>query len=123
MFEIKLSRRDILQKTFSLVLVYPVFAGLNASADAPKAPPLSESDPQAVALGYAADVKKVDLKKWPKRAGADGAKQFCYNCQFYQNVSGDPKASKSAPCQIFAGKSVAAKGWCNTWIQNPQVKS
>lgn len=123
MFEIKWSRRDMLHKTFSLVLLYPVIASVKASADAPKVSPLSESDPLAVSLGYIVDANKVDLKKWPKRAGPDGAKQFCYNCQFYQNASGDPKASKSAPCQIFPGKSVMAKGWCNTWTQNPKVKS
>ena len=123
MFQVKSSRRDMLQKALSFILVYPVIASFRASADAPKPALLSESDPQASALGYAADAKKVDLKKWPKRTGAEGAKQFCYNCQFYQNASGDPKASKSAPCQIFAGKAVMAQGWCNTWTQNPKVKS
>ena len=82
---------------------------------------VKESDPQAQALGYYADAKKVDLKKWPKRAGGEGAKQFCYNCQFYQ-ATGDAKKSKSAPCQILGMKGVTSLGWCNTWTQNPNVK-
>ena len=86
-------------------------------------PLVKADDPQAKALGYIADAKKVDVKKWPKRAGADGAKQFCYNCQFYQTKEKDPKATKSAPCTLFPGKQVAAQGWCNSWTQNPNVKS
>ena len=90
--------------------------GADTAADMVK-----ESDPTAQALGYHVDAKKVDTKKWPKRAGAEGSKQFCYNCQFYQ-VKGDAKASKSAPCTIFANKPVAGQGWCNSWVQNPNVK-
>lgn len=93
-------------------------------AAAPKAgePALvKESDSLAKSLGYFEDAKKVDVKKWPKRAGAEGAKQFCYNCQFYQ-AKGDAKTSKQAPCTIFAGKAVKAQGWCNSWVQNPTVK-
>jgi len=92
-----------------------------AFAQAPKPEAVKETDPQAQALGYRIDAKKVDIKKWPKRAGADGAKQFCYNCQFFQ-ASGDPKTAKTAPCQILAGKLVEARGWCNTWTQNPKVQ-
>lgn len=84
---------------------------------------LSSKDPMAVQLGYIEDATKVDKKKWPKRDGAEGAKQFCYNCMFYQSTDADPSKSKAAPCQIFAGKSVKAKGWCNSWTQNPKVKS
>jgi hypothetical protein len=92
-----------------------------AGGAAPSAGPVKENDPQAQALGYHADAKKVETKKWAKRAGPEGAKQFCYNCQFYQ-AKGDAKASKSAPCQIFAGKEVLSKAWCNSWTQNPNVK-
>jgi len=99
-----------------------------AQAQAPKAGApanlvmVSESEPLAKSLGYHADASKVDNKAWPKHAGAEGAKQFCYNCQFYQTKEADPKATKAAPCTIFANKGVAAKGWCNSWTQNPKVK-
>lgn len=78
-------------------------------------------EPQAKALGYREDAKKVDAKKWPKRAGAAGSKQFCYNCMFYK-ASGNPKASKAAPCTIFANKGVTSHGWCSSWTQNPTVQ-
>lgn len=81
----------------------------------------SVNDPTAKALGYYEDATKVDTKKWPKRAGAEGAKQFCYNCMFYQTKE-DPKKTTAAPCTLFAGKGVTAKGWCNSWAINPKVK-
>jgi hypothetical protein len=83
---------------------------------------VAETDPQAKALGYHVDAAKVDTKKWTKRAGPAGEKQFCYNCMFYKDTSGNPKASKAAPCTLFAGKGVASRGWCNSWAQNPAVK-
>jgi hypothetical protein len=75
---------------------------------------VNENDPLAKSLGYHADAKKVDSKKWPKHAGAEGAKQDCGNCMFYQ--SKDAKATE-APCQIFSGKHVKAAGWCNSWAK------
>jgi hypothetical protein len=89
-----------------------------AADAAPEA--VKATDPMAVSLGYSPDATKVDVKKFPKRAGAAGAKQFCYSCQFFQ-AKGDPKAAKTAPCTIFSGKLVQNKGWCNTWTQNPKV--
>ena len=97
-------------------------APAQAQAGGAKAPMVDEKDSAAMALGYRSDATKVDLKKYPKRAGAEGAKQFCYDCMFFQAV-GDPKAAKTAPCQIFAGKQVVSKGWCNSWTQNPKVKA
>lgn len=71
------------------------------------APVLSEADPQAAALGYKADNTKVDKTKYPQHQ----ASQMCSGCNFYQ---GKP-ADAMAPCQLFAGKQVAAKGWCSAY--------
>lgn len=73
------------------------------------APMVSETDPGAVGLGYAADSTKVDAKKYPKHAN----EQLCSNCQLY---SGKPKEA-AGPCPLFAGKQVAAKGWCTAWVK------
>lgn len=73
------------------------------------APMLQETDPQAVALGYKQDTTKVDAKKYPKHAVA----QKCANCQLYQGKATDP----AAPCPLFAGKQVAAAGWCSAWVK------
>jgi len=67
-------------------------------------PHVAESDPTAKALGYVEDASKVDKTKFP--AFKPGA--HCATCNFYQGKAGD----EYGPCQIFPGKSVAAKGWC-----------
>ena len=68
---------------------------------------LSDSDAQAVALGYKADGTKTDTKKYPKYA----AGQNCGNCSIYQGKATDA----SAGCPLFGTKKVAAKGWCSAY--------
>jgi hypothetical protein len=122
-------RRSFMRKAgFGMLMAVPfslaankLFGGGIPAVAAPKkksggaapANAVKESDPQAQSLGYKMDATKVDTKKWTKRAGPDGKTQFCHNCQFFQGKAGD----KFGPCQIFAGKEVAANGWCNTWTK------
>lgn len=124
------NRRDFLKKSgiglfFSLPLALAanqlVFRRAAQAQKDEKLVMIKPTDPTAQALGYYEEASKVDTKKWPKRAGAEGAKQFCYNCLFYQ-VKGEPKKTKAGPCTIFGGKGVAAMGWCNSWALNPKVK-
>ena len=70
---------------------------------------LDEKDPQAVALGYAADTTKVDAKKYAKHDNT----QQCANCALYQGKPADAAGN----CPLFAGKQVAAKGWCSAWAK------
>ena len=80
------------------------------AAKTPAAPAgnmVKETDANAVALQYHIDAKKVDAKKSPKyKAGDD-----CANCLLYK---GDAKAGD---CPLFAGKKVAAGGWCNAHVK------
>ncbi|MEO8281707.1 MAG: high-potential iron-sulfur protein [Ideonella sp.] len=73
------------------------------------APALTESDPQAIALGFKADSTKVDKAKFPQHTPA----QMCGGCNFFQGKPTDA----AAPCQLFAGKQVPAKGWCSAWAK------
>jgi anaerobic selenocysteine-containing dehydrogenase len=82
-------------------------AGLAATAQAQAM--VDEKDAQAAALGYVADAKKVDIKKYPKFV----AGQNCTNCALYQ---GKP-ADKAGGCPLFAGKQVAGAGWCSAWAK------
>jgi len=68
--------------------------------------PLKETDSLAITMNYKEDTAKVDGKKFPMHKPT----QTCANCQFYQGP-----ATGAGPCQIFAGKSVTAKGWCQVW--------
>jgi hypothetical protein len=70
---------------------------------------VDEKDPQAVALGYVADTKKVDAKKYPKHAAA----QKCSNCQLFVGKPTDAWGG----CSLFAGKQVAGPGWCSAYIK------
>ena len=70
---------------------------------------LSETDPQAVSLGYKVDATKVDKAKFKGyQAG-----QQCSNCNLFK---AEANAANGA-CAIFPGKNVAAKGWCSAWIK------
>jgi hypothetical protein len=82
---------------------------LAAAAGAMAQAKVDEKDPQAAALGYAADTTKVDAKKFPKHT----KDQKCENCQLY---TGKAKEA-SGPCSLFAGKHVAAAGWCSAWVK------
>ena len=82
---------------------------LAAAAGAMAQAKVDEKDPQAAALGYAADTTKVDNKKFAKHT----KDQKCENCQLYTGKAKDP----SGPCSLFAGKHVAAGGWCSAWVK------
>jgi hypothetical protein len=70
---------------------------------------LDEKDPQAVAMGYVADAKRADAKKFPKYA----AGQVCANCALFQGKATD----KMGGCPIFGAKQVAGAGWCNAYAK------
>lgn len=73
---------------------------------------VSESEPLAQAMGYRLDAATVDTAKFPKRAGDEGAKQFCSNCALYAGAASDA----TAPCSIFQNRPVRGSGWCNAWV-------
>ena len=70
---------------------------------------LDEKTPQAVALAYVADATKTDTKKQPKYAPG----QVCTKCALYQGKPTDAWGG----CPLFAGKQVAGKGWCSSWVK------
>jgi hypothetical protein len=83
---------------------------LTASAAAALVP-LVSTDPTAKALGYVDDSSKVDDATHPTHKPT----QKCSTCVQYQGKAGDARAG----CNIYAGKSVAAGGWCTVWAQKP----
>lgn len=112
------NRREFLVQSLGLVATIPVLgAVLSACNDSSDTPPngeaaVKEDDPVASSLGYKSDASQVDTAKFPKHAGAEGAKQSCKNCQFYTAKSGGWGA-----CQILRTGDVKETGWCNTWAQ------
>jgi hypothetical protein len=87
-----IDRRTLLKGLASL----PVVAALGYSAAA-TAEAVSIDDPTAKALEYTEK--------------SSHAEQSCGNCGLYQGSS-----AATGPCPIFAGKDVAAAGWCKSWV-------
>jgi hypothetical protein len=100
-----------MKNTNRRVFMMQVAAGSSAviASQAMAQAKVDEKDPQAVALGYVADTKKVDAKKYPKHAAA----QKCSNCQLYTGKAADAWGG----CSLFPGKQVAGPGWCSAYIK------
>lgn len=115
------SRRNFLKSSLAIIASVPLALPLCRSerADAQPVPtkPLDETDPMAVSLGYRHDASSVDVTKFPKRSGPEGAKQLCKSCQFYQvgGLKAEGKEGEWGKCIIFANGLVASGGWCNSW--------
>lgn len=88
-----------------------------ASAQAQPSVPVAATDPMAIALGYSEDATKVDTTKYPKRAGVEGAKQFCSNCVLLvqSGIKIPGKDGEWGKCGLFQSGLVSTKGWCNSW--------
>jgi hypothetical protein len=80
-----------------------------AAAPAGPLPLLSPSDPAAVSLKYTTDASQVDATAAPTFVKG----QACANCIQYQGAPGE----SHGPCTIFAGKAVAATGWCMAYVK------
>ncbi len=84
-------------------------ARLLFAADPP--PRLEEADPLAQALGFHRDTTRVDARKHPQHR----PDQHCAACALYQGGPSDPEA----PCTVFTGKLVPARGWCTAFARKP----
>lgn len=95
------SRRRFLLQAAVAATALPLLAtvGKAVAAPLPKLPP---SNPQAKALGYVEDASKTTN-------AAHKAGSVCSNCQFFTASTG--------ACALFAGYSVAPKGWCSAWAK------
>lgn len=101
-------RRGLLRVLATGLAALPLARVLPASAQ----DRVSESDPLARELGYHQNARQVDPGRYPKRAGAAGADQFCRTCQFFQGGAGDAWG----PCTVFNGRLVNSGGWCSSWF-------
>ena len=111
MSEQKFPRRTLLKGALLGVAAVPVSALISRTADA-AAGKVDPNEPQAKSLGYVEDATKVDAKANPNyKAG-----QMCANCLQAPTYKA---GMKEVPCNIFAGRNVAAKGWCKVYVKRP----
>ena len=110
MSEQKFPRRTLLQGALLGVAAVPVAALLGRTAQAASGR-VDPNEPQAKSLGYIEDATKVDAKANPNyKAG-----QICGNC-----LQAPAKAGAAyVPCNIFAQREVATKGWCKVYVKRP----
>jgi hypothetical protein len=95
------------RRTFMMQAVAGIAAtGIAVRARAEDRKPLPENDPEAKKFDYVADASKVDASKYPDFKPGDK----CLKCQIYEDGPND-----MGGCPIFAGKLVAANGWCSAF--------
>jgi hypothetical protein len=111
MSEQKFPRRTLLKGALLGVATVPVSALLSRTATAASGR-VDPNEPQAKSLGYVEDATKVDAKANPNFKPG----QNCANClQAPKAKPGD----KEVACNIFAGRPVAANGWCKVYVKRP----
>jgi High potential iron-sulfur protein len=89
-----------------------------ADADLPLA---KETEDPAKSLHYTADADKPGKNSAARKDKAK-AGQYCYACQLFNRVDGDKKKG-TGKCMIMPKNRVQAAGWCQSWVQNPNVKA
>jgi len=107
----KITRRAIVKSGLIAGALVPAFGMLGNTAGAAALPPLDPADPTAKALGFVTDASTVSASANPTYK----PNQKCSTCAQYQGKAGDATAA----CNIFAGHSVPAGGWCKVWAQKP----
>lgn len=86
-----------------------------AGAGSAKLTLLSVTDPTAKALNYHDDKAKIkDASMKIDRQGIKFNDQHCKNCLLFKSA-GKVNGVEAGSCTLFAGKAVAAEGWCTSW--------
>lgn len=115
------SRRSFVLSSLGALGLSLILKPSSSPAQTPQLPKptqdLAPTDPLATSLGYFEKASAVDTKKWPKKAGPEGAKQNCLNCGLYVKFPGE---AARGGCALFVGKWVKAEAWCNGWVPAPK---
>ena len=107
----KFPRRTLLKGALLGVAAVPVTVLLSRAASAATGK-VDPNEPQAKSLGYVEDASKVDPKANPNYKPG----QLCSNCLQAPNAKA---GAAEVPCNIFAGRNVAANGWCKVYVKRP----
>lgn len=107
------TRRSFLGLTVTALATLPFLQLGKLAQAATPLPPMKETEPQAKALKYCANANKPSPnckeRKDPKKKD-----QFCHNCQLFKKTE-----EKAGTCMIMPKNSVAADGWCMSWVKMP----
>jgi len=107
----KMTRRSIVKSGLIAGALVPTFGLMAGTAGAAALTPLDVNDPTAKALGFVSDATKVDATSNPTYKPT----QKCSTCAQFLGKAGDATGG----CNIFAGHSVPAGGWCKVYAPKP----
>jgi hypothetical protein len=104
----KISRRAMVKSGLIAGALVPAIGLVGNTVLADSLTPLDPNDPTAKSLSFTTDASKVSASANPTyKAG-----QKCGTCAQFQGGS-----AATGGCNIFAGHSVPAGGWCKVWVQ------
>ena len=104
-----ISRRHLMIKVLSASVLLPALNSLAKGSQTEGLTPLDIKDSAASALGYVTDASNASSNPLYKKG------QHCASCLHYLGKPSDATAA----CNIYAGRSVPAGGWCTVWSQKP----
>src|ERR1700722_13940787 len=107
----KMPRRSVVKSGLIAGALVPAFGLMAGTAGAAGLTPLDPNDPTAKALGFVTDATKVDAASNPTYKPT----QKCSTCAQFLGKAGEATAG----CNIFAGHSVPAGGWCKVFAPKP----
>lgn len=102
----KINRRRLLKD--ALLLAGAAVAVTTLPGAEAMLPELKETDPEAIAIGYFRNARKVDKNKYPNYEVG----QTCANCALAVFSSAMRK-----PCTLVPGKLINGGGWCTKWVK------
>ena len=105
----RMSRRHLMINALTSSALLPVLGMLARDASAQGLTPLDTKDSAASALGFVTDAASASANPIYKKG------QHCATCLHWV---GKPTDS-TAGCNIYAGHSVPANGWCTVWSLRP----
>jgi hypothetical protein len=105
----EMSRRHLMIKVLASSALLPVLDDLAKGSQVEGLTPLDSKDSAASALGFVTDASNAGSNPLYKKG------QRCASCLHFL---GQPSDAMGA-CNIYAGRSVPANGWCVGWSQRP----
>jgi hypothetical protein len=104
-----ISRRHLMLKVLATGTLLPALDTLAMAAQSGSLTPLDVKDSAASALGFVTDASSASSNPMYKKG------QRCATCLHFL---GQPTDATGA-CNIYAGRSVPANGWCAGWSLKP----
>ena len=103
----RISRRQLMMKLLAAGALLPALNLLPETSRAAGLPPLDSKDSAASALGFVTQASTASSNPLYKKG------QHCATCMHFVGKTSDATGG----CDIYAGRSVPADGWCSAWTQ------